>query len=681
MTLKKAQWLSIAGLFCLVLPISASVIDAPRNNVVSNQCMSEACAEERLETVSRIVRYRNDKVNPCENFYQFACGRYKKTDKSNDYSHLIALKHDFIEKLIKKGISSDFKPYKLIDNIYKTCMNREQMGQQALQLMAGIIKNLGNWPILDPNWSEEDFDWIEFSSNAKKAGYDINYFLDWVPQRLTRDNQRILRYSVRMARSYFDYAMEAKTIIKREMYADYMLKIAGQLGADIGNVIQELNEAFLFENKLYDIISGNKWSKTDDISLEDLKKQWPSIDWSRFIDKTLIPFVDTNEDPIFTVWNATSLTEFALLMEKTPKRVQANYAVWKLIQSSVPYLPEEFRRTRKMFLKLVGYPEEPLSSECAQIVMTNVKYAVINLYLDHYQSSQGTIENMVTALSNQMIRMIRESDLDDEAKREGIKAITEMSVVFGTSEKLSISKELKRFYADALVVKNNFLQTLLNLNVFRMKKDYSNKVFSEVIQHEFNSHDLALPEYFDGRLYIQVSMIPSPLFNNDRPMYMNFGAGGSYMAMAIAEAIVDLGQNSSGKLREQAECFSHLYDDLDRTKVTNDSEDEVLRNMITQYIGLRAAWATYQSWVAKYGTEPALEGIPYSQEQLFWISFAQSFCSEYKKSNDPLDGGSFGQGVVDYKMMKILANIPEISADFQCPYGSRLNPVKRCSWL
>lgn len=103
--------------------------------------------------------------------------------------------------------------------------------------------------------------------------------------------------------------------------------------------------------------------------------------------------------------------------------------------------------------------------------------------------------------------------------------------------------------------------------------------------------------------------------------------------------------------------------------------------MITQYVGLRAAWATYQSWAAKYGTEPALEGIPYSQEQLFWISFAQSFCSEYKKSNDPLDGGFSGQGVVDYKMMKILGNIPEISADFQCPYGSRLNPVNRCSWL
>lgn len=64
-------------------------------------------------------------------------------------------------------------------------------------------------------------------------------------------------------------------------------------------------------------------------------------------------------------------------------------------------------------------------------------------------------------------------------------------------------------------------------------------------------------------------MIPSPLFNNDRPMYMNFGAGGSYMAMTIAEVLVDLGRNSSGKIREQAECFSHLYDDLDRTKVTN----------------------------------------------------------------------------------------------------------------
>lgn len=76
----------------------------------------------------------------------------------------------------------------------------EARGQQGLDLMKRIIKTLGNWPILEANrWKESEFNWIDFTSNAKKSGYNINYFLDWQPLYTNHSNKWTLRYSIRVS--------------------------------------------------------------------------------------------------------------------------------------------------------------------------------------------------------------------------------------------------------------------------------------------------------------------------------------------------------------------------------------------------------------------------------------------------------------------------------------------------
>ncbi|XP_057327842.1 neprilysin-2-like isoform X1 [Microplitis mediator] len=678
---------TVGFIWSLISINDASVIDTARNNVVTNKCMSTACSVERSETAARIIRYRDDTINPCNNFYRFACGNYKKTDKSNDYDHLMSQKIVHFEKQIKEGISSDFEPYKLIDDIYKICMNKEARGQQGLDLMKRIIKTLGNWPILEAdNWKESEFDWIDFSGNAKKVGYGINYFLDWHSFFTFRNNKYGLRYAVTMNPYYFDLSMGTETIEKKEMYADYMLEIARSLGANNGEVIQQLKEAFEFENKFNEIISRDISSDMNDnitgvdINIQGLQKQWPSIDWKRFIDKSLIPFVDKNEEPILTVKSSTILTEFTKLMEKTPKRVQANYAIWKLVQYSVPYLTEEFRKAQEKFYKQVGYVGIPTDDYCMQRVESAARFAYVQYYLDQHKSSRETIKQMTMAFSDRIIRMINESKIwCQKAKIQSIEIIKKMPFTIGLSEKFSDPKELKKYYADAQVVENNSLQTLLNLNVFEFKKYLSVKANLDIIPYDlFPQSKVGLPDYIDGQLLISTTMIDSPLFNYNRPMYMNFGSSGTYLASNIASDIFYVGMNYLvGK--EQLDCFRHQIDDLtDEAMKENMLRDRFDVELVTKYIGFRTSWAAYQDYVARSGTEPTLGG--YTQSQLFWISYAQSFCSEYLNVNEPRNIYYNQLNILEYKMMKILSNIPEISADFQCPVGSNLNQEPKCTW-
>ncbi|XP_057335096.1 neprilysin-2-like [Microplitis mediator] len=678
------------GLVCSILPIntSAAAVDTPQSDVAANKCTGNTCAVEQSETATRVTRYRDVSVNPCDNFYKFACGSYKKTDKSDDYNHLETLRNDQLKKLIQKGTSSEFKPYKLIDDIYKTCINKDAKGQQALDTLKRIIKSLGSWPILEADkWKEADFNWIDFSSNAKKAGYNINYFLDWEPLTIYREKKKVIRYSVAMARSYFANSMSSKIETQKQIYSEYMLKISKLFGVNTDDITQQLNEAFDFEIKLQEINSGNGSDYTPHISIEQLKTQCPTVEWDKFVEKTLMPFVDADEKPILTVRNSTALAGFAKLIESTPKRVQANYAVWKIIQYSVPYLTEEFREALKSFNEQISLPEIPQEDFCVDVVKKYAEHALNSLYLDQYKSSQETIKTMVGSIKEEMIKMVKDSKtLNEEDKNGAIEVVNKMIYTIGPSEKLSDPKELEKFYADAQVVEDNFLQTILNLNLFKIKKEFGNKVQLEVFPFFIaKSANPGIPENFAGYLYIPTSMIPSPYFNVNRPMYMNFGASGTHIAINIYKSLLFFGRKwtDGGELlsTDQVDCFRNQYgNSTDANK--NNRHPKPEEDMIVQFIGFRTSRATYQNYVTKNGAELALAGLPYTPEQLFWISYAQSLCPIFANQTDaePTDATNNQFASPEYKLTKILSNIPEISSDFKCPIGSNLNPEHKCTW-
>ncbi|CAD6244723.1 GSCOCG00013440001-RA-CDS [Cotesia congregata] len=660
---------------------SAAVVDTTQNDVASHKCTGNTCSVEQSEIAARVTRYRDVNINPCDNFFGFACGGYKKSDKADDYSQLEVLRNENIKKLIQKGTSSDAKPYKLIDDIYKTCVNKNAKGQQALELMKKIIKSLGSWPLLeDDNWKEDDFNWIDFTSNAKKVGYNINYFLDWESSTIYKDKKKVIRYSVTMARTHFNGTKSNEIVKQKSIYTEFMVKIAKLMGAS-DNASKELNDAFDFEAKLQEINGRNASDYTPQVTLGNFEKQIPGIEWSKFIEKTLKPFVDPEEKPIMTARNLTALTEFVKLIEKTPKRVQANYAIWKLVQYTLPFLPNEYQEEQKAFQKQVAYTEAPVEDVCIQVVKKYAKYAVNSLYLDQYKSSQETIKTMVAAVKEDMIKMVKDSKtLTEEEKNGAIEVVKKMVYSIGPSKKLLDPKELEKFYADAQIVEDNFLQTILNLNLFKLKKELSNKVQSEVFPFFIvKTIHPGIPENFNGYLYIPISMVSSPYFNANRPMYMNLGASGSYIATNIFKSISFFGRKSTeaGELvtNDRVDCFRNEFVNLTDASKPN-LRNRTVEEMISYFMGLRTARATYQNYVAKNGAEQPLTGLTHTPEQLFWMSFFQGLCPVYSK----LSEADLNKVNREALMVKLMANIPEVAADFKCPAGSNLNPEKRCTW-
>ena len=61
-------------------------------------------------------------------------------------------------------------------NVYKACMDEELIEEIGLDPLKDILKKMGGWPVLEEDWDEEAFSWIDtvYTFRSQSSLYSLS---------------------------------------------------------------------------------------------------------------------------------------------------------------------------------------------------------------------------------------------------------------------------------------------------------------------------------------------------------------------------------------------------------------------------------------------------------------------------------------------------------------------------
>jgi len=352
------------------------------------------------------------------------------------------------------------------------------------------------------------------------------------------------------------------------------------------------------------------------------------------------------------------------------------------------------------------------NTKCLNYIDKTMPLVLSKYYADKVFTdiTKSTFKDAVENIRNSMINRIKELEWLDPSTREyAMDKVSKIKYYIGRSDYIMNVEDLYNQYKIYDIVNENSDSIYLFLirGYYYAKRDF-NKLYNENYDEIFDINSMFesfMPSYILDAFYdsekntmnFPAAVLQSPNYDINQPDYINYGIIGSLIGHELTHAFDDYGKYYDGEGRffdwwtdndneefdEFSQCFINQYDNY-----SYEIEDKKYYVNGTYTLGENLADnggldRSFEAWKISIEKNPEkasernikLPGLSeYSMEQLFYISFAQSWCEIGYKFYYPFDVHSPNR----FRVNGSVSNSKRFAQIFNCPAESPMNPDNKC---
>ncbi|XP_041419299.1 neprilysin [Xenopus laevis] len=729
---KKKAGLSPLEKGLIILSIFLGIISIAMISAYATGKDSICTSQECVSTAARIIANMDTATDPCNDFYQYACGGWLKKNRIPDnniiYNTFEILRTD-IEVVIKDALeeesADDIPAIKKVKTFYKSCTDETTKNLRKGEPLIKSLTDLYDWPVAVDNW-ETRYGLTWFAEDSI-AGFIAKYGRSglmnvYVAEDLTNSSTYILHIDQPglglPSQEYYDCKDTSENACLA--YMEQMILVAmlvrkeRNLTINKGKIRSEMEKVFELEREIAMAEASEEMRENlnniyEKMALSDIAKTYPlkingqNINWLKLINTIISPggvSVEENEQVVLICSDYLKKLRF---LKKYKARELQNYLAWRYILSVLNDLSLEYKNTGiRMKKALYGTAvDESVWQSCITFLNDNMEDAVGRLYLKETLSADikhvVKVKEIIADIRRAFLEMMEELEwMDEETKTRAARKAANIDARISFSEDIMDDLKLNESYSELEFKEDELFENKQKYIEFVQKK-MASRLREQVNKHEWMpgpAHVNAFYSLMFNEIVFPAGILQPPFFSLSQPSAINYGGIGFIIGHEITHGFDNRGCNfdehghlvnwwtngSMMNFSNLSQCFVNQYGNYSWDEAGGQYLNGIstLDENISDNGGIRGAYRAFKNYVKSHREEDLLPGIGLDRDQLFFLSFGQIWCGMHRPEYAAtlIKTGSHTPGI--FRVIGTLQNSPEFSKAFSCRNNAYMNPAVKC---
>ncbi|EFP01898.1 hypothetical protein CRE_12371 [Caenorhabditis remanei] len=668
------------ALYTVLLVLKDSDEESSRPSFPPVKLYDDVCKSPECITLAHhLHNWRDISVDPCQDFYRAACGKYTEESlaEGGRLNKKIYMVVQLVQDFLHKNLPSSSKSENAMALFYRKCEEQKFLNATEVRInnskeMLQMIKRIGSWPVVDSDWKESGFELNELLSNMASLGFHHFGIFNVKPM----SNFLIIdQDSSRFSRSPADIEKLIVNILENNGIKPDPQSIQ----TDVKNILN-------FDKEL----AGVKSSPLSYLPLSKLQQNISNVDFEKMIRSYMNP--KRSQENWESMRNKTFVKVSSYFFNKTrnidtilkttPKRTLANYLILRFIIS--------------LFDLPLSQTTNVKFNECALKVVSWFPLPSIRIFVRNYfeKGNLKIASNMVEDLKKSLLEVFEESTwLQDTTKQRAKKKVEMMRKVVGYPKVFEAPGALDKFF-ESLNLSENDSYFTIRAKVAQFSYQHQLDYIASLLPMDPDFRTVGARAYYkpgENLLLLSPGILDDPFIDSTFPKYAKIASIGQLIGHEIGHGFDPTGRGfdengfkkdwwtpeDSAEYDKRTQCLIDKFNEYDDPVYRRNLNGNVtIGEIAADAIGIDLSWRIFKK--VDLSKEPSIFGFEdENPDKLFFHLTALNWCSS--KETMPLAQRLTEPHPTDiFRVNGIFSNFKQFAKAFNCPVGSPMNPKKKC---